>query len=121
MISQKTSRRVFGLVSAIALGALITAPAHAIPKLQIYIEGATYDTVTETWILDWDPMAGEKLRLWTIGNISGGGGAHGGGAAGGAGLTFGGVSILIAAGVALETMKQVDSQLMMRNYEGFLR
>jgi preprotein translocase subunit SecY len=23
-------------------------------------------------------------------------------------------------GVALETMKQIDSQLMMRNYEGFL-
>jgi len=24
-------------------------------------------------------------------------------------------------GVALETMKQIDSQLMMRNYEGFLK
>ncbi|MGI9033650.1 MAG: preprotein translocase subunit SecY [Acidimicrobiales bacterium] len=33
---------------------------------------------------------------------------------------FGGVTILIAVGVALETMKQIDSQLMMRNYEGFL-
>lgn len=33
---------------------------------------------------------------------------------------FAGVSILIAVGVALETMKQIDSQLMMRNYEGFL-
>ncbi len=33
---------------------------------------------------------------------------------------FGGVSMLIAVGVALETMKQIDSQLMMRNYEGFL-
>jgi len=31
-----------------------------------------------------------------------------------------GVSILIVAGVALETMKQIESQLMMRNYEGFL-
>ena len=30
-------------------------------------------------------------------------------------------SILIAVGVALETMKQIDSQLMMRNYEGFLK
>ena len=29
--------------------------------------------------------------------------------------------ILITVGVALETMKQIDSQLMMRNYEGFLR
>ena len=35
-------------------------------------------------------------------------------------LAFGGTSVLIAVGVALETMKQVDSQLMMRNYEGFL-
>jgi preprotein translocase subunit SecY len=34
---------------------------------------------------------------------------------------FGGVAILIAVGVMLETMKQLDSQLMMRNYEGFLR
>jgi preprotein translocase subunit SecY len=34
---------------------------------------------------------------------------------------FGGISLLIAAGVALETMKQIDSQLMMRNYEGFLK
>jgi preprotein translocase subunit SecY len=32
-----------------------------------------------------------------------------------------GVSILIVSGVALETMKQIESQLMMRNYEGFLR
>ncbi|GIU84323.1 MAG: protein translocase subunit SecY [Acidimicrobiales bacterium] len=36
-------------------------------------------------------------------------------------FAFGGTSILIAVGVALETMKQIDSQLMMRNYEGFLR
>ncbi|HEU5039480.1 MAG TPA: preprotein translocase subunit SecY [Gemmatimonadales bacterium] len=38
----------------------------------------------------------------------------------GAAYAFGGTSLLIAVGVALETMKQVDSQLMMRNYEGFL-
>jgi preprotein translocase subunit SecY len=34
---------------------------------------------------------------------------------------FGGTTVLIAVGVALETMKQIDSQLMMRNYEGFLK
>jgi len=33
---------------------------------------------------------------------------------------FGGTALLITVGVALETMKQIDSQLMMRNYEGFL-
>ncbi len=32
---------------------------------------------------------------------------------------FYGTTLLIAVGVALETMKQIDSQLMMRNYEGF--
>lgn len=35
-------------------------------------------------------------------------------------LPFGGASMLIVVGVALETMKQIESQLMMRNYEGFL-
>jgi preprotein translocase subunit SecY len=35
-------------------------------------------------------------------------------------FAFGGTSILIAVGVSLETMKQIDSQLLMRNYEGFL-
>jgi preprotein translocase subunit SecY len=34
---------------------------------------------------------------------------------------FGGTTILITVGVALETMKQLESQLMMRHYEGFLR
>ncbi len=34
---------------------------------------------------------------------------------------FGGTTILIAVGVSIETMKQIDSQLMMRNYEGFLK
>ncbi len=44
------------------------------------------------------------------------------GASAGQGVfSFSGVSILIAAGVSLETLKQIDSQLMMRNYEGFLK
>ena len=34
---------------------------------------------------------------------------------------FSGVSILIAVGVSLETMKQINSQLMARNYDGFLK
>jgi preprotein translocase subunit SecY len=42
------------------------------------------------------------------------------GGQGSAAYSIGGTSLLIAVGVALETMKQVDSQLMMRNYEGFL-
>ncbi len=34
---------------------------------------------------------------------------------------FGGTSILIVVGVALDTVKQLEAQLMMRNYEGFLK
>jgi preprotein translocase subunit SecY len=34
---------------------------------------------------------------------------------------FAGTSILIVVGVALDTMKQLEAQLMMRNYEGFLK
>src|SRR6476659_1810483 len=34
---------------------------------------------------------------------------------------FGGTSLLIVIGVALETMKQLEAQLMMRSYEGFLK
>jgi preprotein translocase subunit SecY len=34
---------------------------------------------------------------------------------------FGGTSILIVVGVGLETVKQIESQLQQRNYEGFLR
>jgi preprotein translocase subunit SecY len=38
-----------------------------------------------------------------------------------AGLSLGGTSILIAVSVVVETMKQLEAQLMMRNYEGFIR
>ena len=34
---------------------------------------------------------------------------------------FGGTSLLIVVGVALDTVKQIEAQLMMRNYEGFLK
>jgi preprotein translocase subunit SecY len=34
---------------------------------------------------------------------------------------LGGTSVLIAVGVALDTMRQMQSQMMMRSYEGFLR
>ena len=37
------------------------------------------------------------------------------------GLTLGGTSLLIVVSVVVETMKQIEAQLMMRNYEGFIR
>jgi len=35
-------------------------------------------------------------------------------------FVFGGTSILIIVGVGLDTIKQIESQLQQRNYEGFL-
>jgi preprotein translocase subunit SecY len=45
----------------------------------------------------------------------------GGGSAPLQNLPFGGVGVLIAVGVGLDTVKQIESQLMQRNYEGFLK
>jgi preprotein translocase subunit SecY len=36
-------------------------------------------------------------------------------------LQFGGTSLLIVVGVALETVKQLEQQMIMRNYKGFLK
>lgn len=36
-------------------------------------------------------------------------------------VQFGGTSLLIAVGVALETMKQIEAQMVMRHYQGFLK
>jgi preprotein translocase subunit SecY len=44
------------------------------------------------------------LALWHVNNVP-----------------FAGTTLLIAVGVGLETLKQIDSQLTMRNYDGFLR
>ena len=38
----------------------------------------------------------------------------------GASVSFGGTSIIIVVGVILETMKQIQSQLLVQNYSGFL-
>ena len=36
-------------------------------------------------------------------------------------VSFGGTSLLIAVGVALDTMRQLEQQMVMRNYQGFLK
>lgn len=41
------------------------------PILQLYLEGGTYDTETDTWYLEPEgSSAGEPFRLWVIGNTS---------------------------------------------------
>ena len=34
---------------------------------------------------------------------------------------FGGTSLLIMVGVVLDTLQQIETQLLMRQYEGFIR
>ncbi|WP_404385234.1 choice-of-anchor N protein [Caenispirillum salinarum] len=41
------------------------APARAEPALQLYIEGATYDTTTETWVFS----GTDPFTLWAIGYV----------------------------------------------------
>lgn len=36
-------------------------------------------------------------------------------------LYFGGTSLLIAIGVALDTTKQIEAQMLMRHYQGFMK
>ena len=38
----------------------------------------------------------------------------------GASVSFGGTSIIIIVGVILETIKKIESMMMVRNYKGFL-
>ena len=55
-------------------GCLITlvaaSTAQAVPALQIYLEGGTYDTVTESWIV----QGTDSFTVWAIGNVDGSGG-----------------------------------------------
>jgi len=37
------------------------------------------------------------------------------------GIYFGGTGLLITVGVALDTLRQLESQLVMRHYQGFLK
>ena len=39
---------------------------------------------------------------------------------GGMSITMGGTSLIILVGVALETVRQLESQMVMRHYKGFL-
>lgn len=53
---------IFLLIAGVILLGL-SFQAHAIPDLQIYIPGATYDTSTETWIIN-----SYDYELWVIGS-----------------------------------------------------
>lgn len=57
------NKSIKGIVVGLAVF-LLAAGAHAVPVLQIYIEGATYDTNTETWT-----TSESEFDLWVIGDV----------------------------------------------------
>ncbi len=59
----KISRNL--VLAATVIGTLTASvPAHAVPALQLYIDGATYDSGEETWVLS----SSDTVTLWLIGN-----------------------------------------------------
>jgi len=60
--------------AALLLLGVVSTAAHAIPELQLYVEGATYDSEHESWVFEIQEGRQDKLRLWVIGNVGGPGG-----------------------------------------------
>lgn len=52
------------------LFALLPLQARAVPALQLYVEGSTYDGATDTWVLS----TSGSFNVWVIGNVAGPGG-----------------------------------------------
>jgi len=62
---KKIMKRSGLFLGAVALNVLgIVSSAFAIPELQIYIEGATYDSASETWV-----TRADSFKLWVAGNV----------------------------------------------------
>lgn len=55
------------VLAGVAAALLLAMPAMAVPKLQLYIEGATYDDTEESWVL----VGTGSFRLWVIGSRNG--------------------------------------------------
>ncbi len=45
--------------------------AQAVPLLQLYAEGATYDTEQESWVFTDTDGGPIDVRVWVIGNVAG--------------------------------------------------
>ena len=64
-----------GALAVLSAGAIAPSSAKAVPVLQLYVEGATYDSGTDTWVLDTSGSgSGGTARVWVIGNVDGDGG-----------------------------------------------
>jgi hypothetical protein len=70
-IISATKAALSGLVAITAVVAISPA-AQAVPTLQVYIEGATYDDQDESWKIT--SPSNTPLRLWAVGDVAGPGG-----------------------------------------------
>ena len=61
--------RSLAITCALVLGLVVSNRAEAIPILQLYIEGGTYNTSTESWEVTL-PSSSGTFRLWAIGNVA---------------------------------------------------
>lgn len=70
------TRRFIFLASVVCLTLAYAFPktASAIPILQLYIEGANYNSATESWEFVANSPGDNTFRLWVIGNVAGPGG-----------------------------------------------
>jgi len=59
--------RRIGWLFALAAFAVLPGRALAIPELQLYVQGGTYNSTTETWELS---TTGDTVTVWVIGNTS---------------------------------------------------
>ena len=67
-IQMPACRRPFAVFLTAALLAAISPSVEAEPVLQLYLEGAEYDSSTESWTLSpTGSSAGDPFRLWVIG------------------------------------------------------
>ncbi len=58
-------KHIRSFIFIICLALVAVTNAYAIPELQLYIEGATYDSTTETWTIETQ----NAIKLWVIGDI----------------------------------------------------
>ncbi len=63
------NRPLWLITLALLLVPLAASTAQAIPKLQLYLEGATYDQDTDTWVAMGSSDGQPTLRLWAIGDV----------------------------------------------------
>lgn len=60
-------RKQLAILGALCAAGMIAPSAKAVPKIQLYIEGATYNSTTETWV-----TTATSFKLWVIGDTNSG-------------------------------------------------